>query len=136
MSMDDAQIVRDGQIPSIFFSQKVYEQLVKPWHKTIVVKLLGRNIGYNALCSCLETLWSMSKGLSIIDWENNFYLVKFQDENDAVEALTKGPWTILGYYLFVQPWSPNFDSSDDKVKYVVAWIRLPGMSLHYYRKRF
>ena len=41
----------------------------------------------------------------MINLENDYYLVKFNDDNDAVEVLTKGPWTILGHYLVVQPWS-------------------------------
>ena len=42
----DVQIVKEGFMPSISFSQKVHEQLIKPWQKTMVVKLLGRSIGY------------------------------------------------------------------------------------------
>ena len=35
----------------------------------------------------------------------------------------------------MQPWSPHFDSSKGEIDKVVAWIRLPGMALHYYHKK-
>lgn len=120
-----------GLLPSISFSQ----QLAKPWMNAVVVKLLGRSIGYEALCNRLEALWGGSQGFSVIDLENNFYLVWFRNESDAHHALTQGPWTILGHYLTVQQWNPQFDSTNDKIDSIVAWIRLPGMPLHYYHKR-
>ena len=43
---EDVVIEREGYLPSISFSQKFHEQLIKPWQSTVVVKLLGRMIGY------------------------------------------------------------------------------------------
>ncbi|XP_024039221.1 uncharacterized protein LOC112097863 [Citrus clementina] len=110
-------------------------QLVKPWRTVVVIKLLGRMIGYKVLCNRLESLWSGSQGFTVIDLENDFFLVKFKTEDDAQYALTQGPWSILGHYLTVQQWSPRFDCSTETIDSVVAWIRLPGMPLHYYHKR-
>ncbi|KDO38991.1 hypothetical protein CISIN_1g039962mg, partial [Citrus sinensis] len=70
-------------------------QLVKPWMNAVVAKLLGRTIGYRALCNRLNDLRKMSQGFSVID----FFLVRFKTEGDAHYALTQGPWTILGHYL-------------------------------------
>ncbi|KAH9681017.1 hypothetical protein KPL71_026781 [Citrus sinensis] len=50
-------------------------------------------------------------------------------------VLTPGPWTLMGHYLIVQPWSPQFDSSKEECDSVIVWILLPGMVLHYYHKR-
>ena len=77
----------------------------------------------------------MSQGFSVIDLENNFFLVRFKTEGDAHYALTQGPWTILGHCLTVQQWNPHFDSSNDNIDNIVARIRLLGMPLHYYHKR-
>lgn len=59
---DDVVIKSDDIFPSIAFSQKVHEQLIKPWQKTVVIKLLGRMIGYKTLVSKLEAvrpnIWS------------------------------------------------------------------------------
>ncbi|KAK9175423.1 hypothetical protein WN944_027430 [Citrus x changshan-huyou] len=132
---EDVVIEQEGYLPSISFSQKVHEQLIKPWQSTVVVKLLGRMIGYKALCSRLETLWPNIEGYSVIDLDNGYFLVKLRKECDADFVLTEGPWLVAGHYLTVQPWSPHFDSSNEKIDKITAWIRLPGMPLHYYHKK-
>lgn len=125
----------DEPMPSIAFSMRVHEQLIKPWKNSVVVKLLGRHIGYRALCNRLELMWSLTPCFSIIDLENDFYLIRFMNKGDADYALTYGLWTIMGHYLTVHPWSPLFDSSKGEIDKVVAWVRLPGMALHYSHKK-
>ncbi|KAH9770764.1 putative ribonuclease H protein [Citrus sinensis] len=83
----------------------------------------------------LEILWrSMVAGFSIIDLENNYFLVKFQTAVDAERALTEGPWIVMGRNLFVQPWTPNFDCFSNELTSTVVWVRLPGMAIQYYDK--
>lgn len=132
---EDVIIEGDGSIPSITFSQRVHEQLIKPRQATVVVKLLGRMIGYKALASRLETLWPNIGVFSIIDLDNGYYLVRFCSKNAAEFVLTQGSWVILGHYLTVQQWTPQFDCFNEKIDKIVAWIRLPGMPLHYYHKK-
>ncbi|KAH9765435.1 hypothetical protein KPL70_001869 [Citrus sinensis] len=122
-------------IPSIGFSKKVHAQLIRPWQHAVVVKLLGRHIGYKALCNWLETLWSSTLGFSIIDLENDYFIFSFKVEGDVEFALTQGPWTIMGHYLIVQPWTFQFDASMQEIHLIIAWIRLLSMAFHYYYKR-
>lgn len=100
-----------------------------------MVKLLGRYIGYTALCNWLGSLWNAALGVSVIDLENDYLFVRFQSERDAEFALTQGPWTIMGHYLIVQLWTPRFDNSMEEIESVIAWIHLLGMALHYYHKK-
>lgn len=88
--MEDVVIERGGILPSISFSRRVHGQLVKPWQTTVVVKLLGRMIGYKALCSRLDFLWANTRGFSVIDLEKGYYLIRFRSEEDAHFALTQG----------------------------------------------
>lgn len=122
---EDMVIGSIDQIPLIDFSQKDHAQLIKPWQYTVVVKLLGRHIGYKALCNRLETLWNSTIGFSIIDLENDYFLVRSKREGDAEYALTQGPWRIMGHCLVVQPWNPQFYASLQEINSVIAWIRLP-----------
>lgn len=73
------------------FHRKVHAQLMKPWQYTVVVRLLGRRIGYRTPCNRLETIWSSIQGFSVIDLENDSYLVRFRTERDVEFALTQGP---------------------------------------------
>ncbi|KAH9648695.1 reverse transcriptase domain-containing protein [Citrus sinensis] len=65
---EDVVIETGGHMPSIAFSQRVNDQLVKPWKATVVIKLLGRSVGYKVLCNRLESLWSREIIDSIIAW--------------------------------------------------------------------
>ncbi|XP_052288754.1 uncharacterized protein LOC107176124 [Citrus sinensis] len=125
----------DGVMPSISFSARIQEKLIQPWKNSVVVKLLGRNIGYKALCARLANMWKPSMSYSVIDLENNYFLVRFRNVGDALDALTRGPWIILGHYLTVQQWTPDFDSKVMNFEYVNVWIRLPSLAIYLYHQK-
>ncbi|KAH9767310.1 DUF4283 domain-containing protein [Citrus sinensis] len=131
----DVMVGEDGTMPTIVFSKRVHDKLIKPWQNSVVVKLLGRNIGYKVLCNRLKVMWPTIHDFSVIDLENNYYLVRLHSPEDAVYALTEGPWVIFGHYLTVQPWTPQFDSTVTDIASDIVWIRLPSMAFHLYDKR-
>ncbi|KAH9745834.1 DUF4283 domain-containing protein [Citrus sinensis] len=131
----DVTVGDDGTMPTIKFSQRIHEKLVKPWQNLVVVKLLGRNIGYKVLYNRLKVMWHMIPDFSVIDLENNYFLIRLNSPEDAIYALTEGPWVIFGHYLTVQPWRPSFDSTITEIASAVVWVRLPGMVFHLYDKR-
>ncbi|KAK5819062.1 hypothetical protein PVK06_024019 [Gossypium arboreum] len=71
----------DG-MPSIAFSERIKNILFKEMDLTIVLKLLGRNIGYNALHNRILSLWKPVKSFHLMDTVNGYFLVKFQDIGD------------------------------------------------------
>lgn len=83
----------------------------------------------------MNALWNSTLGFSIIDLENDYFLVLLKTEGDAEFVLSQGLWTIMSHCLVVQPWTPYFDSPKEEINSVIAWIRLPGMVLHCYYKR-
>ncbi|KAK9195962.1 hypothetical protein WN943_004090 [Citrus x changshan-huyou] len=124
----------EGPMPSITFSARVHEKLSKPWKNSVVVKLLGRTIRYKTLCARLNVLWKTAMSFSVIDLENNYFLVRFCSVGDVVDALTKGPSLIMGQFLTVQPLMPSFDFTNTVFYQVMVWIRLPGLAVHLYDK--
>ena len=131
----DVTIGDDGSMPVIKFSKRIQDKLIKPWQNSVVVKLLRRNIGYKALCNRLKVMWHQIHDFSVIDLENNYFLIRLKSPEDDVYALTEGPWVIFGHYLTVQPWTPQFDSTITDLDSAIVWIRLPGMAFHLYNKR-
>ncbi|KAL4281257.1 hypothetical protein GQ457_03G022950 [Hibiscus cannabinus] len=101
---------------------------------SLIVHLLGRSIGYNALLARIHALWKPIGDLQLVDLENNYFWVRFKDEKDCAYALTEGPWTIYGSYLTVQPWSRSFSTSEKHPSSVIVWVRLPGLPYRYYCK--
>ncbi|PPS12824.1 hypothetical protein GOBAR_AA07817 [Gossypium barbadense] len=124
----------DG-IPVIDFSGRVKEILFKEMELTIIVKLLGRNIGYNTLHNRILFFWNPTNSIKIMDITNGYFLVKFQDPNDYNRVLSQGPWTVYSQYLTVQPWTKHFSPLQPYPSVVLAWIRLLNLSGYLYKRK-
>ncbi|XP_010520311.1 PREDICTED: uncharacterized protein LOC104799464 [Tarenaya hassleriana] len=129
---EDVAISQTTHSFQVSLSEAFLDRITQPWKKALVVKLLGKTLSYKTMSSRLETLWKPMGRLTVIDLENEFFLVRFQKEEDYQRALCEGPWVILGAYLTVQCWSPDFVPSQAKPSHVVAWIRFPAMPIQYY----
>ncbi|KAG8486762.1 hypothetical protein CXB51_020127 [Gossypium anomalum] len=45
----------------------------------------------------------------------------------SARVLSKGPWLICGYYLFVQPWTILLSTMQACLHDIVVWIHLPAI---------
>ena len=124
----------ENGMPTIMFSNRVRKILAHSMETAIIVKLLGKTIGYKALQSKILLLWKPKEDFKIVDLENGYFLIHFDGKDDYLHALLNGPWSIYGSYLTVQPWSPMFNASEIFPASAVVWVRFPGMPLEYYHK--
>ncbi|XP_012453509.1 uncharacterized protein LOC105775544 [Gossypium raimondii] len=122
-------------VPSISFSDRIHKILIQGMDNTVILKLLGRNIGFSVLQNKLYNLWKPSTALHMMDIENGYFLVKFQNKLDCEKTLSEGPWIIFGQYLTVQPWSLAFDPTQAYPNVVMAWIRFPGLPGYLYNHK-
>ncbi|KAI9123119.1 hypothetical protein K1719_006008 [Acacia pycnantha] len=74
---------------------------MKPFRRTLVVKLLGRQPAYGFMVKKLRQIWERKGKIDVFDLENDFYLVNFQHMDDYMEALIGGPWVVSDAYLSV-----------------------------------
>ncbi|KAI9093163.1 hypothetical protein K1719_027177 [Acacia pycnantha] len=109
LNQGDVSLSMNGKIPTVDFASHVIETLNKKMGLAVVVKLLGRKIGFR-------------------------HLLRFQDDLDYQNALLTGLWMIFRHYLTVQPWTPSFKSQDHVVNQVIGWIRLSKLPARYYHK--
>ncbi|KAA3461150.1 GroES-like zinc-binding alcohol dehydrogenase family protein [Gossypium australe] len=98
---DDSQLIKgdvfigtEDRLPSIRFSDQVWQILYKNMSRIVVVKLLGRKVGYQTLSNIIYYIWKPSTPICIMDLENDYFMIKFQSEVDYFKALTKGSWVI------------------------------------------
>ncbi|KAL4296172.1 hypothetical protein GQ457_12G018930 [Hibiscus cannabinus] len=131
---EDCTMDQSGKYPTIRFSDRVHDKVDWSMRHMIIVRLLGRSIGYKVLLDRIYGLWHPRGELQLIDLENNYYLVRFEDERDYADVLINGPWTIFGSYLTVQPWSCSFSTDEKYPSNIVVWVRLPGLPYRYYCK--
>ncbi|KAI9098546.1 hypothetical protein K1719_025171 [Acacia pycnantha] len=130
----DFQVGKEGEIPCIEFSREIRATLAKGMERSLIVKLLGRSILYHDLLARTQMLWKLKGSYQMVDMEGGFYCTTFALEEDYIKVLTGGPWMVYGAYLTVQPWSLEFDAKTGAISKVVAWIRIPGLSIRYYHK--
>ncbi|KAI9074073.1 hypothetical protein K1719_043965 [Acacia pycnantha] len=122
--------------PKFEFEEKEKERLMKPFRRTLIVKLLGRQLSYGFMVKKLRMLWERKGSVDVFDLENEFYLVNFQHHDDYMEALIGGPWVIADAYLNVARWSPEFNPKNAQITSVVAWVRLPDLPAPLFDKNF
>ncbi|MBA0574799.1 hypothetical protein Golob_028113, partial [Gossypium lobatum] len=111
-------------IPVINFSERFNQLLIKDMATTVVFKLLGQSIEYTTLQNKINSLWRPSSPFQLMDIENRYFLVKFQNKDDFEKVLSQGPWIIYGQYLIVQSWTTDFNLMQSYLSVVKAWIRL------------
>ncbi|KAK8979212.1 hypothetical protein V6N11_009420 [Hibiscus sabdariffa] len=97
----------DGLIP-IQFSELVQSLVEKSLDRTIV---LSSSIGYATLKNKIHDFWKPKREIKLMDIENGYFLATCRSHEDYLTALVDGPWMIFGHYLTVEPWSPDFSSS-------------------------
>lgn len=119
-------------IPEFIFKEKVKKRINKPFRNVLIVKLLGRMIGYKALESKLQKMWGNDGDVYVVDTYNDFYVVKFTSKLDYEFALGGGPWMIYDHYLMIRTWCPFFNPWAASVDRVMVWIRFPELPLEYY----
>ncbi|KAK5775825.1 hypothetical protein PVK06_043770 [Gossypium arboreum] len=77
----------DG-VPSIDFLERVYQLLEKEMLTSVVLKMLGRNLGIMTLHNRLYGIWRLSKPFQLMDIENGYFLAKFQSTDDYDKILS------------------------------------------------
>ncbi|KAK8572329.1 hypothetical protein V6N12_028384 [Hibiscus sabdariffa] len=132
--LEDVHFGEIDGIPSIRFPDRVQSMALKSMDLTLVVKVLGRRVGFNTLHNRIFNIWKPSYPLKLIDIENDYYLVKFSTRSDYLKVLTEGPWTIFGHYLTVEPWSVDFNPAQSHPSRNMAWVRLPGLPITCYKR--
>lgn len=93
--------VLDLNFPFIKLTKERYVELCKPFSQALVIKLLGRNMGFYFLHEQLMHLWKR-KGLTTwIDVGNDFYVLRFTNPIDHGIVLLGDLWMASNHYLTV-----------------------------------
>ncbi|KAH1129461.1 hypothetical protein J1N35_000839 [Gossypium stocksii] len=122
-------------VPSITFFDRIHQILLQGMENTVVIKFLGRNIGFSVLQNKIYNMWRPLGTIHMMGIENGYFLVKFQNKRDCEKALAEGPWIIFGQYLTVQPWTMTFDTSQAYPSVVMACIRFSGFPNYLYNSK-
>ncbi|XP_020240070.1 uncharacterized protein LOC109818934 [Cajanus cajan] len=122
----------DRLLPRFSITAPTFKQLCEPWEQCLVIKLLGRDVGFLTSRDRLPALWKVQGGFELLDVSNGYFMVKFDLEADREWVMQGVPWMLFDHYLIVRPWSPEFVASATKVDSTLVWIRFPGLGVMFY----
>lgn len=109
--------------PRLEISKEKYTSLFRQWQGALIIKLLGRTVGYRMLDQRLRKLWQLDKGFELTDLKDDFYIVRFFAREDYLHVLEEGPWMVSGHYLTVTKWRPLFHPSSTTFTSTLVWVR-------------
>ncbi|XP_061368478.1 uncharacterized protein LOC133311438 [Gastrolobium bilobum] len=127
--------VEDPLCPRYVFSAEEHRQDCEKWRKSLIIKMLGKRLGARILIARLQRLWNLVGSFETIDLDNDFLLLRFQEDGDYRFVLEEGPWIVNDHYVVVQRWRPLFDPYDDSVTKMTVWLRIPGLPMELYTVR-
>ncbi|KAL4307431.1 hypothetical protein AHAS_Ahas16G0277600 [Arachis hypogaea] len=122
--------------PNIEVSLEEYEDWCRPWKRSLIVKPLEKNLNLQAMERWVSKRWAKKDVVRVMDLEENFFLVRFFNQEDYSNALFKGPWMIIDHYLLIQRWRLLFVPQEVNIQKVVVWIQIPNLSAELYNKYF
>ncbi|KAM1032357.1 hypothetical protein ACFX2C_036031 [Malus domestica] len=129
----DFEIYEEPRGPCIKFTDPVKSRLLRPWRNAIIIKIMGKSHTHNFVLGRLQQRWSMLQGrFSLIDLENNFFIVKFALESDMKNILCGGPWIIAGLYVVMQKWRAGFDPHSESINRMAVWVRIVGLHIEWF----
>lgn len=99
---------RSTKSPVVSISPQKYHNLFQPWRGALVLKLLGKSISYRVLEQRTWNLWNLELGYELIDLEQGLYLARFFSQEDYFKVFEGCSWIIMGQYLTISKWKPNF----------------------------
>ncbi|MBA0607254.1 hypothetical protein Godav_019587, partial [Gossypium davidsonii] len=92
-------------IPSINFSNKIQQILIQDMDNTVILKLLGHNIGFSVLQNIIYSLWKPSSPFHLMGAENGYFLAKFENKIDCEKVFLEGlPSYIYKRKILVEIW--------------------------------
>lgn len=111
----------------VLISKEKYLSLFQQWRGALILKVLGKSVGYRFLDQRLRDLWQLDNGFELTDLEDDFYIALFFSREDYLRVLEGGPWMVMGHYLTITKWRPRFQPSTAKITSALVWVRFPGI---------
>lgn len=136
---DDDEVAsgeEDPLCPMVHLTKAEKVRLRNPWRKTLIIKVMGKPVGFNFLYRRIRMLWHPSRDMELVTMDNDYFFVKFEMMGDYNFAKFEGLWVILEHNFIIKEWVPNFDPFMDYLKNVLVWVRFPCLSIEYYNSDF
>ncbi|KAF7835740.1 ribonuclease H [Senna tora] len=121
-------------LPRVLVDDSIIQALSDAWENTVIIKLLGKDVGYKFLLSKIKLLWKSKGEFEMIDVGRGYFQITFSLKEDMEAVLDGGPWVILDHYLTIRKWAPDFHPATNEILKTLAWVRFPELNMVYYEE--
>ena len=128
---EEADRNRVGRV-NVRLSKETKRHIRGSWSRAIIVKPVGRLVGFAYLKSKLSQMWRPLARMDCVDLGYGFFLVRFFSKEDLDSVLMKGPWFLGDHFLSLRPWEPFFKPSTANVALIAIWIQLYELPIELY----
>ena len=84
----------------------------------------------------LKVKWALRGYFLLIDNGREYYVTPFTNTEDYEHVMTNGHWMLGDNYLVLREWVPNFVPKEDNIMHLMAWVRIPNLSVEYFNIHF
>ncbi|XP_019159702.1 PREDICTED: uncharacterized protein LOC109156316 [Ipomoea nil] len=131
---DDYPAAKMEGVPVVRLPKALREELIKPWKNALIVKHLGKPVGFSLFQQRMTRIWNLQGRAEFIDIGKGWYVLRFQLQTDCMHVLVDGPWKLFNNYVVARRWKPNFNPSREKVEKMAVWVRLPEFPVELFRE--
>lgn len=135
---DDEDEMEQDQIPptksriKVTFSKEHLKRIRQNWKGCLIIKLLGRNIGFKTLMEKIHKIWNLEASITPVDVGLGFYVIRFESKTDYFKVYTGGPWIVQDHYLTIRKWHGNFKADLATAAKTAVWLRFSMLPLEFY----
>lgn len=122
--------LEEGTVALALISKEEKLRIQSQWSKALIVKTFGRTVGYQFLSQRVRELRKPSNRLDLVDLGHDYFVARFESNDDLDNVLKNGPWFIGQHFLAIKSWEPEFQATD--FSQVAIWIRLPQLPIEFY----
>lgn len=139
-SDDEDEDMEDNDTPptkskiKITFSKERLQRNRAQWRGCLIIKLLGKNLGFKPLMDKIHRLWNLEGTITPIDVGLGFYIIRFETKADYRRVYMGGPWIIQDHYLTVRKWHSNFKADMALAIKTAVWVRVPLLPMEFYEE--
>lgn len=99
---DDETTDLNAGIAAVNLFSERKSKMRNQWTKALIVKVIGRTVGYHFLHSRLVGMWKPTGKLDCVALGADFFLIKLYLKEDYVKILSGGPWFVGGHFLSIR----------------------------------
>ena len=85
---EEIEEIREG-FASVCLPKETKQCIQAPWTNALIIKVFGKNMGYNYLHSKLLELWKPNGRVDMVDLGRDFFLLRFSVDEDLEVVLKK-----------------------------------------------